>query len=97
MININKEITEFEKLVASLEQLKTRVTDELISTITGGVPVSDLQHIDCQFLLDSFSVQIHSKIENYVSDAKTMMKLSMVAVTLGDCNISAYRQESGEI
>ena len=46
MININKGITEFEKLIASLEQLKTKVTNELISTITGGAPVSDLQHVD---------------------------------------------------
>ena len=26
-----------------------------------------------------------------------MMRLSLVAVTLGDCNISAYQQESEEI
>ena len=60
MINTSKGITEFEKLIASLEQLKTKVADELISTITGGASVSDLQHVDFQFLLDSFSVQIHS-------------------------------------
>ena len=56
MININKEIIEFEKLIASLEQLKTKVIDEFISAIMGGVPVSDLQHVDFQFLLDSFSL-----------------------------------------
>ena len=36
-------------------------------------------------------------MENRVSDAETMMKLSLVAVTLEDCNISAYQQESEEI
>ena len=71
--------------------------DELVSTITSGAAVSDLQHIDCQFLLDSFNIQIHSEIENQVLDAKTMMKLSLVSITLEDCNISAYQQESEEI
>ena len=59
-MNINKGIIEFEKIIVSLEQLKTKVTDELISTMIGGVPINDLQHVDCQFLLDSFSIQIHS-------------------------------------
>ena len=74
-----------------------KVMAELVSTIIRGAVVSDLQHIDCQFLLDSFSIQIHSEIDNRVSNVETMMKLSLVAVTLGDCNISAYRQESEEI
>ena len=64
MINISKGITEFEKLIASWEQLKTKVANELVSTIIGGAAVNDLQHIDFKFLLDSFSIQIHSKIEN---------------------------------
>ena len=51
------------------------------------MPVSDLQHVDCQFPLDSFNV----------SNVETMMKLNLVAVTLGDCNISDYRQELEEI
>ena len=55
-MNINKGITEFEKITVSLEQLKTKDTDELISTIIGGVPINDLQHVDCRFLLDSFSI-----------------------------------------
>ena len=59
--------------------------------------VHDLQHIDHQFLLDSFSIQIHSEIENWVSDAKIMMKLSLVIVTLEDYNISAYWKELEEI
>ena len=56
MINVNKGIAKFEKLIASWEQLKTKVIDELVSTNTGGAAVSDLQHVDFQFLLDSFSV-----------------------------------------
>ena len=56
MMNINKGITKFEKITVSLEQLKTKDTDELISTIIGGVPINDLQHVDCRFLLDSFSI-----------------------------------------
>ena len=36
-------------------------------------------------------------MKNWVLDVKTMMKLSLVAVTLEDCNISAYQQESEEI
>ena len=42
MINISKGVTEFEKIIISFEKLKIKVTDELISTITGGAPVSDL-------------------------------------------------------
>ena len=93
MINISKGITKFEKLIDSWEQLKMKVANEIVSTITGGVPVHDLQHIDCRFLLDSFSVKIHLEIENRVSNAKTMMKLSLVSVTLKNCNMLTYQQE----
>lgn len=97
VINISKGIVEFEKSIAVCGQTKVKVSNEVVIIITGGATMSDLQHVDCQFLLDSFSVRIHSKIENRVSDAETLMKLSLFSVTLEDCIISIYQQELEEI